>query len=144
METGPPDVLLTGDNGSRVGIEVTEFVNGEMAARAWRLKKRGLPISYEWAPWTPASIATELSRIIAVKDSKLKKANGQFGRFLLAIVTDEPIIDEVIGRQAVIQSRAVAELVDRAFLILSYHPQADEGQFPDRCPVLEVPLHRQL
>jgi hypothetical protein len=140
----PPDVLLTREDGSRIGIEVTELVDGKMAAHHRHLKTQGLPISYGWAPWTPASIAAELSRIVAVKDSKLKKATGNFSKLLLAIVTDEPAIDEVVGRQGVILSGAIAELIDRAFLILSYDPQADEGRFPNRCPVLEIPLHRPL
>jgi hypothetical protein len=140
----PPDVLLTTHDGIRVGIEVTELVDSKMAKLHRQLKEQGQPISYEWAPWTPDSIATELSTKVAVKDWKLRKTKGDFDTLLLAIFTDEPIIDDVIGRRAVMLSRAVADVIDRAFLILSYHPQADEAQFPDRCPVLEIPLQRPI
>jgi hypothetical protein len=137
----PPDVVLTGAEGRRVGIEVTELVSGEMAARHRHLKKRGLPISCEWAHWTPATIAVDLTRIVSVKEFKLKKARGDFSKLLLAIVTDEPMIDEAVGRQAINLCHAVAEKIDRAFLILSYLPLSDPSHYPDQCPVLEIPLH---
>ena len=139
----PPDVVWTETDGSRVGIEVTELVSGDMAARHRHLKKHGLPISYEWAHWTPATIAGELSRIVTVKDFKLKKARGEFSKLLLAIKTDEPMIDETVARQAIYLCRAVADTIDRAFLILSYLPLSDPSHYPDQCPVLEIPLHRQ-
>jgi hypothetical protein len=139
----PPDVVWTETDGSRVGIEVTELVSGEMAKRHRHLKKHGLPISYEWAHWTPATIAVELSRVVTVKDFKLRKARGDFTKLLLAIKTDEPMIDETIARQAISLCRGVAETIDRAFLILSYLPLSDPGHCPDQCPVLEIPLNRQ-
>ena len=74
------------------------------AAKAGTAATRGerrLPISYEWAHWTPATIAVELSRVVNVKDFKLKKARGDFTKLLLAIKADEPMIDETIVRQPI-------------------------------------------
>jgi hypothetical protein len=139
----PPDVLLTTKDGSHVGIEVTELVSEEAIKRYLRAQRMGMAIPYDWAEWTPDSIAIALSQRVIKKDSKLKKANGQFSQLLLAIITDEPIIDEAIANKAImLWPPLLVEHLDRAFLILSYQPQAEERQFPDGCPVLEIPLRR--
>jgi hypothetical protein len=36
--------------------------------------------------------------------------------------------------------RIDTQLINRAFVILSYEPAADPTLFPDRCPVFEISL----
>ena len=50
----PPDVLLTTEDGSRVGIEVTELVSEEAIKRHLRAQRMGMAIPYDWqnGHWT--------------------------------------------------------------------------------------------
>ena len=138
----PPDVLLTTIGGRRIGIEVTELVDSDAVKRHRHRKKRNESIEYDWAEWTPTSIATELSRLVDVKDGKLAKAIRSYDELLLAIVTDEGMIDETIAREAVALCRPVARHIRRAFLLVSYQPQSNVAVYPDSCPVLPVSLSR--
>lgn len=138
----PPDVLLTVADGRRLGIEVTELVNSEAVKRHRHHKEHGEAITYDWADWTPASMVEELSKLIVRKDRKLAKAAEAYDELLLAIITAEPLIDEQLAQEAVALWRPVVERIDRAFLLLSYQPGADEDRYPDGCPVLPIPLLR--
>ena len=90
----PPDVLLETVNGRRVGIEVTELLDPDAVKRHSDRKKRGDPPAFDTAQWTPTRMAETLSQIIGVKDHKLRKVASGFDECFLAIVTDEPGIDE--------------------------------------------------
>src|SRR5262245_50358186 len=74
------------------------------------------------AQWTPTRMAETLSQIIRVKDYKLRKVASGFDECFLAIVTDEPGIDEWLSRDAVSRCWSTVQHIHRAFLVMSYHP----------------------
>src|SRR5215510_14071475 len=134
----PPDVLLETVNGRRIGIEVTELVDRHAIKRHLDRKKRGEPIAFDFAAWTPVRMAEALSGLVSTKDHKLRNASDQFDELLVAIVTDEPAIDESIARAAVWLCRPTVQHINRAFLVMSYHPENDKSVYPDGCLVLPV------
>jgi hypothetical protein len=134
----PPDVLLETVDGRRTGIEVTELVDPVAVERHHYRKERGEPPVLDFAKWTQTTIAEALSRMIGGKDYKLRNASDRFDELLLAIITDDPAIDEWLARAAVSQCRPTVQHIDRAFLVMSYHPQNDKSEYPDGCLVLPV------
>lgn len=138
----PPDVLLATDDGRRIGIEVTELVDSNAVKRARHRKKFKERIEYDWADWTPTRIVTELRRIVELKDRKLAKVARNYDELLLAIVTDEGMINEAIAREAAAQCGPVVSFIGRAFFVLSYQPNSNVEIYPDGCPVLPIPLNQ--
>src|SRR5262245_59519791 len=136
----PPDVLLETVNGRRIGIEVTELVDPDAVKRHRYRKGRGDPPAYDFAQWTPTKVAKTLSQIIGIKDRKLQKVAGGFDECFLAVVTDEPAIDDWLSRDAVSRCWSTVQHIDRAFLVMSYHPATDVGAYPDQCLVLPLEL----
>lgn len=135
----PPDVVLNADD-LCIGIEVTELVDGDVVARHRERRKRGEPPTLDFAEWTPDRIAKTLASIIAAKDHKLRKAAPRYAETLLAIITDD-LIDEKMAEAGVARCRSLLpKNIDRAFLILSYHPSTDARIYPDRCLVLPIAL----
>jgi hypothetical protein len=140
LQADPPDVLLETVNGRRVGTEVTELLDPDAAKRHSYRKKRGDPPAYDSAPWTPTKMAKTLFGIIGVKDHKLRKVAGGFDECFLAIVTDEPGIDEWLSRDAVSRCWSTVQHIHRAFLVMSYHTATNVDVYPDQCLVLPLQL----
>jgi len=136
----PPDVMVESLDGRRIGIEVTELVDGDTIKRHRYRKKRGEPPAFDFAVWTPGRIAEALFALIGTKDHKLRNASDRFDELLVAIVTDEPAIDQWIARAGVSQCRPTVRHIDRAFLVISYHPDNNVSVYPDRCLVLPIEL----
>lgn len=142
VDKDPPDVLCVTGDGLRIGIEVTELVNSEVVARARFLKEQGQEFIGLLANWTSDTIAQELADRIRVKDGKLARAHGAYDKLLLAVYTDEPMIDEALARPAVAKRTFSAESISSAFFVLSYHPRADKTVFPDGYPILPISITR--
>jgi hypothetical protein len=140
VENDPPDVLLTLSNGHRVGIEVTELVDEKAIRNAHRRKRLGLAVDYAFADWGKSRATKSLLSRITVKDKKLASAAGLYDELYLAIVTDETMMDESAANQAVSDLQISTRFLDRAFLILSYHPAADKSIYPDGCPIFPIKL----
>ena len=140
VHSDPPDVLLITDDGRRIGIEVTELVDSDAVRRHRVRVDRGEAIVYDWANWTPNSIAREIHRLAEVKDGKLAKAECVVDEWQLAIVTDEGMIDESTARKAVDRCRIQVTHIGRAFFLLGYNPRANVAIYPDQCAVLQIPL----
>jgi hypothetical protein len=136
----PPDVLLETVNGRRVGIEVTELLDRDAVKRHSDRKKRGDPPAFDTAQWTPTMMAKMLSQIVEAKDYKLRKVASRFDECFLAIVTDEPGIDEWLSRDAVSRCWLTVQHIHRAFLVMSYHPATNVDLYPDQCLVLPLQL----
>lgn len=136
----PPDVLFTTADGRRIGIEVTELVSPEAAAFHRHRKKTGEGDPYAYAHWTAETVADALRKTAEKKDGKLFGRHEFFDEIWLAIATDEPIITLDLAQEALRDCEPAVQAIDRAFLLLSYHPEADKGRFPDGCPVLSITL----
>jgi hypothetical protein len=140
IENDPPDALLILANGCRIGIEVTELVDEKAIRKAHRKKRTGLPFDYDCANWNSNRATQSLLSQIAAKDAKLASASKAYDELLLVIVTDETMIDEFTAAQAVSGVSISTRFLDRAFLVLSYHPAADKLIFPDGCPIFPIEL----
>jgi hypothetical protein len=98
----PPDMVLLAEGANRrIGIEITELVDFTIINRHHKRKQRGEVPIFEVTNWTPDTIAVSLCERIAAKDDKLRNAAPRYDEILLAIVTDEPMIDETCARAAV-------------------------------------------
>lgn len=140
IASDPPDILLNTADGRQIGIEVTELVNADTVKRHRYLKKHGHEMTSDCANWTAATVACELRKLVRVKDHKLARATGMYHELLLAIITDEPLINQTLATTAVALHKPVVERIGRAFLILSYDPSADEQVYPNGYPIFPIPL----
>ena len=138
----PPDIELITKDGRRIGIEVTELVDREAVRRHHNFKQRGEETGYDWADWTPFTVAREICHLVSLKDSKLANATRDFDELLVAIVTDEGMIDEACAQQAAALCEPTAKFIGRAYFLLSYMPQTDLDIYPDGCPVLPIAVKR--
>ena len=142
LDNDPPDAVCVTGDGLRIGIEVTELVDAEMVEKGRHLKKTGLEPTHLMAIWTPESIAQELSRRVAAKDAKLAKAAGAYHRILLAIYTDEMMIDQATAQSAAVLCAASAKWISEVFLVLSYHPHTDQNVYPNKHAIISIPISR--
>ncbi len=124
----PPDCEGTGEDGARIGIEVTELVEGDAIKRA----KAGY--AYDWAEWPREKLIAAVQERLTDKDGKLAKAlGGPYGAHVVIIHTDEPLlnIERVRALIGSVRFEPMA-LVTRAFLLLSYAPDSKS------CPYIEL------
>lgn len=138
----PPDVLLLCTSGNRVGVEVTELVDEATVERHRYHKKVDTYPPHEWADWTVDSLASSIVQAIERKDRKLAARAGQYDELIVAVATDEPMISLALAEQALRMCSARVHNLQRAFLLLSYQPEADKRTFPQGVPVLSIPLQR--
>ena len=137
----PPDALVH-IGSRRYGIEVTEIVDRKAIERAAKRKRQGLPIEYDWADWNADRLVNSLKDGISRKDQKLSKTSHDYDELLLAFVTDETMIYPELVAAVIGSVRANPKHIDKAFVILSYHPAADSSLFPDKCVIFEIALRR--
>ncbi len=113
----PPDCEAQAPGGSRVGIEVTELVDGDSIAAA----KSGAHIP--WEPFAEGHLFGLLVERIKKKDNPVDVKGGPYDEYVLIIYCDEPrVLDYGLiqfVRGAVFPPTT---LIDRAFLLLSYSP----------------------
>jgi hypothetical protein len=140
VDNDPPDALLMLANGRRVGIEVTELVDEKAIRKAHRRKRANLSLDFDFANWDSGRATKSIHELIERKDKKLAPVSGVYDELLLAVVTDETMIDDATAAQAVKDIVVSTRFISRAFLILSYHPAADKAVFPDGCPIFPIEL----
>lgn len=139
LETDPPDVVLSLQDGSRWGIECTEIVNARAVARQRAIKKGKTVAPALMGVYDCDTLKETLSELLASKNNKLRAAREDYSEILLAIYTDETMIEMPLAEEVVQEiSLDPFENIDRAFLILSYMPMASEADFPGRIPVYEM------
>ena len=74
------------------------------------------------------------------KARKLAVHAQNYDELLLAFVTDEGMIDSRLAAAVAGCVHSDTRYINRAFVILSYEPNADELVFPDRCPIFELKI----
>lgn len=150
VERDPPDCVAVLRNDLRVGIEVTELVNAKMVAahgarraaeRRGKLPNPAKAVDPDQiALWGALEVRDAIIRAIATKD--VAAHGGPYDQYLVVLHTDEDTITQNILSDALNEPAIETKHVDRAFVLLSYDP-ALHDQFPDGCPVVEVPIGRQ-
>ncbi len=145
ITSDPPDVLLRTVDNRRIGIEVTELVNEKVVKRNHKRRMDQDPTVDEWALWDASGVAEALNDKVLKKDQKMLRVQiGAYDELILAICTDEPLIDEALARAAVVLAGTKTKSINRAYLILSYQPQSDTTVHPDGCPVLQINLQPSM
>jgi hypothetical protein len=148
-ERDPPDVVAVLADGRRVGVEVTEIVDHDMAARhgaRQTAERRGNVPSptkaaspHETARWKASALRTALEAAIRKKD--VEASGGPFDVYLVVMHTDETTITTAMANEATRPLRITARYVDAAYLVMSYHPD-EVANFPGGYPVIPVPVER--
>lgn len=123
----PPDVEALSQSGETIAIEVTEFVDGR-AIEAAKSEH-----AYFRPPYSTQELFHLLTKRIATKDAPRGIKGGPYSQYVLVIHCDEPRVLDYVLLQAAGEFRfPVTNLIDRAFLLLSYSP------FTRRCPHIEL------
>ena len=124
----PPDCEAYAGDGTRIGIEITELVDGPAIAAA----RLGKP--YDWKDWKGALLpATE--NLICRKDSPRSIKGAPYSQYVLVIFSDEPSLDRGYLEHTIeTYTFGPTQLITRAFLLLSYDP------FIERYPCYELQL----
>lgn len=142
VSADPPDVLLVATGGRRVGVEVTELVCPAAAAYHRHRMKTGEGDPYAYAEWTADLTAQRITELVEQKDQKLAGPRGRYDELIVGIRTDEVTITADIAEEALRSCRPQAQVIDRAFLLLSYHPDTDKTRFPHGRAVFHIELER--
>ena len=124
----PPDCEAIGDKGERIGIEVTELVDGPSIAAA-----RGEDVSFQES-WKPSRVIENIACIIRRKDRAVPKG-GPYELYILIVYCDDPLILDYENIEAIRDSSFPAtQLIDRVYFLWSYCP------FEKRCPHIKLRL----
>ena len=128
----PPDCEARGINRERIGIEVTELVDGDSIATA----KKGESISQ--GNLSPHDVIETISTIIARKDSADVKG-GPYDQYILIIYCDDPLFLDYEILEAIRKAQFdPTSLIDRAYFLESYCP------WEKCCPYIELRLDYDL
>lgn len=142
VQDDPPDALLVSTSGLRVGLEVTELVDGATVERHRYRKKKGIPQPYDWADWTVNQLGSAILKATESKDQKLAVRSAAYDEVWVAIYSDEPMITLDLAQRALLTCSPQVRRLDRAFFLLSYDPGADKAVYPLGVRVIAVPLLR--
>lgn len=125
----PPDCEARLFDGGRIGIEVTEIVEGLSIAA----EKSGKPA--EWRSYSPEEIERILADRIRAKDCPTDLKGAPYDSYVLVICTDE---NRVLNYELIQHIRSLkfekCNLIDRCFLLMSYSP------WEAKCPYVELKL----
>ncbi|MCY4227189.1 MAG: hypothetical protein OXF20_05735 [Gammaproteobacteria bacterium] len=128
----PPDCEAVSDKGERIGVEVTELVDGPSVAA----EKRGC-VSFQEA-WKPSRVIEKITRIIDRKDHAIPNGDP-YELYILVVYCDDPLILDYENLKAIRASNFPAtQLIDRAYFLYSY------GPFEKRCPYITLRLSKVL
>ena len=143
-----PDLAVLLDNRERIGIEITELVDGESrrlhAKRRKAERKQGLsgkkaldviiqtgvdPVAghvspFAYANWNDATLAAKIDARVRTKDDNkhLRNAAKKFDAIWLALFTDEPMITVHMLLSAKEKLSFHPSTINRIFVVLSYDP----------------------
>ena len=124
----PPDCDAHAGDGTRIGIEITELVDGPSIEAA----RLGQP--YDWKDWKGALLPA-LEKLVRRKDKPRSIKGGTYSQYVLVIFSDEPWLERDCLEHSLAQHTFDAtQLITKAFLLLSYDP------FIQRYPCYELQL----
>lgn len=124
----PADCDAHAGDGTRIGIEITELVDGDSIAAA----RLGKP--YDWKEWKGALLPA-LEKLLRRKDNPRSIQEGPYSQHVLVIFSDEPWLEgEYLEHIVENPTFGVTHLITKALLLLSYDP------FTQRYPCYELRL----
>ncbi len=125
----PPDCEARLCAGGRVGIEVTELVDGKAIAAA----RSGGAIP--WEPYTEGQLFALVAERIAEKDKPKNVKGGRYDEYVLVVYCDDPRVLDYRLIEYVRRARFPrTTLIGRAFLLFSFSP------WKGFCPCIELNL----
>ena len=113
----PPDCEAIGNGGERIGIEVTELVDGDAitSAKKREMLDQDLPIPSQ-------QVINEVSAIIRRKDNAIVKGEP-YDLYILIIYCDDPkFLDFEIISELRNKRFRPTNLIDHAYFLESYNP----------------------
>ena len=126
----PPDCEALDTEGDRIGIEVTELVDGSSISAT---RRGGLT---PWEPWKKVELYELIRRRIEIKDNPYERKGGPYHEYILIIYCDEP---RVLHYDLIEYIRGCVfgptKRLDRVFLLMSYSP------WEQCCPFVELQLN---
>lgn len=126
----PPDCEALSLESEKIGIEVTELVEGDSIAASMRKQ----PIL--WEPWKTEELYELLRDRIKKKDDPPQVKGGPYSQYILIIYSDEP---RILNYQLIEFVRTCrfgpTKLLDRVFFLMSYSP------WEKCCPYIELKLN---
>jgi hypothetical protein len=124
----PPDCEAQSLKGEKIGIEVTELVDGASIAASKRKQ------SVLWEPWQTGELFELLRERITRKDLSQVKG-GPYSQYILIIYSDEPrILDYHLIEFVRTCKFGPTRFLNRVFFLLSYSP------WEKCCPYIELKL----
>lgn len=125
-----PDVGVVLQSGERIGLEITELVDGDL--RRQQASRRAADDAYR--RWNEKEIAAQLDLIINKKDTNihLKDHEPDYDAIHLAVFTGEDHINDFPD----LVSKALAHLtyrptlISRVFVVLDYLPGRSDSGYP--------------
>lgn len=144
----PPDCVVT-HNGVRIGVEVTDLIEGEAIRRTKHCLKRLSPEDRNdirrraqntfYRHWTKRGFLDSVQERIRVKDADAKRWCSAFAHTWLLIRTDEFELAEHNVGEFLRGSSFFAASLERAFFILPPKPSLNGER---ELPCFELPIHR--
>ncbi len=127
----PPDCEAIGMKGERIGIEVTELVDGPSIAAAKNSESAHDNI------FLPEQVTEEVTSIIRKKDKAVLKG-GPYEQYILIIYCDDPRYLDTENLNALRNHHfPETSLIDRVFFLESYCPSQQ------CCPHIELRLKKK-
>ncbi len=124
----PPDCEAIGNDGERIGIEVTELVDEDSITSAINGKMIGQSLP------KPSEVIEKVSAMIRRKDCA-KVKDGPYDLYILIIYCDDPKFLAFKIYKKLLNARfGPTNLIDHAYFLESYNP------FKNCCPYYELRL----
>ena len=128
-DNDPPDCEALSLSGERIGIEVTELVNGNSIAAV----KKGASSPFDYEDWNQALIP-KLAEILQKKD-KAKIKGGPYSEYVLLIASDETwLLPDFVEQSLAKHIFSKTRLITKAYLLLGYDPSVQ------RCPYFRLKI----
>ena len=128
----PPDCEAIGNKDERIGIEVTELVDGPSIVAA-----KGEDVNF-LEIWKPSRVIEKIACIIRRKDRAVPKG-GPYDLYILIVYCGDPLILDYENIESIRDSNFPAtQLIDRVYFLWSYCP------FEKRCPYIKLRLSKYL
>lgn len=127
----PPDCEATLDAGGRIGIEVTELVDGESIAAS----RADQVLKWKFEPFAKDALIKLLDQRIQKKDNSTVKG-GPYEEYVLVIYCDDPrVMDCDLINFVSTYSFSRTNLLDKVYLLFSFSPRTA------CCPYIELRLN---
>lgn len=140
-----PDARITLNDGTRIGVEVTELVDAKVAeclklrilSKYKYIKPEKVAVEYEVALWDVKKIEASINKIISKKDVSPYTINdGPYDFYVILVITDEPgIYNDLI--ENIVNNEYKTNNIDDIYILMGYDPRY-EDKFPESRPIFRL------